>query len=146
MNNKGFAASLIFLISIAIMTLFFFVFFKWIFGFGLSQVEVTIEEKIQSIDNDLLMINYLRTPVDKDSNMADLLVLYYHNRDSQDRIIRETDTIFKSLYGEEVYWKLEIDNVKLENEGRGLKSVSFRESAQIPSYQNQILSVKLFVD
>jgi len=72
-----------------------------------NEAKKSIEEKIDKIDGNYNLLQFLRTPIDDKDNVADLVVESYLNDDFDE--FRDTaDNFFNDIY-EPNWWKLQLD-------------------------------------
>jgi len=98
LNKKGLWAANVYIDSISILafvllaTLFFV-----LFSLQGKTTEVSIEGKADEVTSNILLLNYLRTPVEvnnKEMSMSELIALWYWDNDKYDELLKnESKTI-----------------------------------------------------
>lgn len=100
MNKKGFFLGtmvdiygwLIFILGILI----WLVAFSWAFGGGSAY---TINEKPININNDEVLLTYLRSPIEnQDYDLIDLLTMVYEGNENKDLLKEEINLLFAKVY------------------------------------------------
>jgi len=143
MDKKGLGTGLVLFFAIIFIGLFIFMFFN---SFDYSKVNAKKEiiKSVDMIDDNFVLVNYLKTPVDDGKTIADLIVDYDAKGVGKDKIEEETNEIFKNVYGDDVYWLLEINEKEIGYDGDGV-ALNIKQEAIIPSYENKILRIKLTI-
>ena len=140
-NKKGLMRALNLLISILGIAFLFFIFFKYSV-LPSDRVRINIQEETNRINDDILLLNYLRTPTG-DQTIADLIVKSYQDK-NYDQLKEETDSIFKKVYGEDTIWRLTIGNEEITNYIAKFLKPSIKSETIIPSpYDKDIIKIKL---
>lgn len=142
--------------------IYIFILILIIGGFFLTFINVDkpeqniIDAKIKS-ESEFLFYNFLDTTIDykdKKITMLDALNLYFqdegYKKDMNLKKIIEKSSyeIFKDLYGEKVYWKIEYiqknDIDIIGNAGAGISSKIIESRINIPDYKG-LISLRLVV-
>ncbi len=144
MNKKGRALTL--LLSIAFITLAITVFYSN-YSTTFKSVTFAIQEIPKKIDDNLLLLNLLRTEAGEET-IADLVIQFYLLND--DYTLKKHITIFvEEFYGENYIWHLSIDNKKVGNYNliQGIKKgrKKYEASTFVPLHSKEAIEVELSI-
>ena len=111
MNKKGIGRALTLLLSIAIITLEITVFYS-AYGAISKPVTFAIQEVPGEIDDNLLLLNLLRTETEE-GTIADEIIKFYLI-ENNDYTLKKHITIFvEKFYGEDYIWKISVNDDKI---------------------------------
>lgn len=146
MNKKGVEIAVDGLFAILFIILLLFIY--WIF-FVIPTAKLSLEEQnlnaVGSSNNDLLLINYLKTPVIINGEsilMSDLIRLYLSNNIYKDNLEKESSKIFDKMF-DNYRFKIN-DDILLEKIKDNNKLVYINSTSVIPE-DSDIIIVKLEV-
>ena len=145
-DKKGFVKMLTLLLAILLIVVEF-KFFYIIYGNTLEPITFAITEIPNNNDNNLALINLLRTSY-KEGNVADIII-YAHSTDSYDKIKEVINEFINNYYGEGYFWDLNVNGEKeLDNyglvEGIGKRKI-YSSSIMVPTYSKEVIEVELLV-
>jgi len=113
MNKKGVGAQAIMILIILFLTIgTTFVFFFWIKG-SLAAKTTTLHDTVDIVNQDLLLRNFLRTPVhynDQNITMAELTIISTRNDDAKNLLNDQAQKIFTPFYDKGYFWHLHISD------------------------------------
>lgn len=122
---------LLFLVSMLVIAIaIFFVFFY----FKAEKTKVKITEDVIKIDNNIELLNILRTYIG-DRNVADLIADYYNQKIMAYELTNKIDVLMKEIYGDDVAWAIKVEGQEISNFIVTLgKSMIKESSTSIPNY------------
>ncbi len=147
MDKKGLGRALTLLLSIAIITLEITVFYS-AYNTIFKSVTFAIQEIPEKIDNNLLLLNLLRTETGE-GTIADLVIQFYLLDDPYSNL-KEHITIFvEEFYGENYIWHLSIDDKKVGNynliQGIWKGKKKYEASTLVPLHSREAVEVELSI-
>ena len=147
MDKKGIGRALTLLLSIAIITLEIIVFYS-AYSTTFKAVTFAIQEGPDEIDDNLLLLNLLRTETGE-GIIADEVIQFYLIEDNYKTIRRYISTFVKQFYGDDYVWQLsvnddkKIDNYDLIQSIR--KEKKYEASTLIPLHSKEAVEVELSI-
>ena len=142
MNKKGIAKALTLLLSIALiaveLTLFYGVYDK-----SLDPVTFTIKEVSNEMDNNMFLINLMKT--ETDIGLTYDLVVKYYLKDEYSLLSKQITSIVNDYYGSNYFWYIsvgdkELDNYSLLESFR--KKLIGESSITLPLYNKEVVEVE----
>ena len=143
-NKKGFGKALNFLLALILIVLNFALFFK-AYAAYLDPVTKSVVEIPKEIDDNLLLINLLKTKANQ-GTVADVLKVSYLSDDYSD--LEHIITKFvDDYYGEEHYWEIYINEYEKASNFLTMvtKTKVYGSSIIIPSYSKEAIEFELFI-
>lgn len=147
MDKKGIGKALTLLLSIAIITLEITVFYS-AYGTVFKSVAFSIQEVPEEIDDNLLLLNLLRTET-VDGTISDMII-QSHISDNYYTLEKHIIIFVESYYGENYVWHLSIDNTKKASNYDFIQGIwkgkkKYESSTLIPSYTKEAIEVELSI-
>ena len=140
-------------VLIVLTLAFYWYFFVVPYGFFNEKINQGILTR-EKISIDLILINYLKTPVtieNQEIMMSDLIRLYTIDKTKyQDKLMGESKKIFDNIFGGYSIYQLKLNNnIILEKKYKGNEPklvVTRLNSMNIIPFEGNLLELNLFVD
>ena len=108
-----------------------------------SNIEYKIESKMEDSQYNLFLLYYLDYPVNGD-NIASI-ISYSHLNNDHVKLKAQTNLALKKLYGEDIAWKIIIDNKEVVNNCDIVRCKGYSETygTKLPIIGQNIISFKI---